>query len=184
MLLLLNILLSFNCLCGVLLIISKDSIYALISLVLTILGSCLSLFFFGFEFLALLILLAYIGAITILFLFLIVMLELGQSYSSKVPNKQNKSISGSICTYSCYQATVFSYYFNAKVSNTINNFSLEYLKTTTDFELAYPFIHIKDTDIFASLFTQKYYFIILVGLILLFGMVGSITLCVKTKTKT
>jgi NADH:ubiquinone oxidoreductase subunit 6 (subunit J) len=167
----------------VLVIISKDSVYSLISLILTILGSCLSLFFFGFEFLALLILLAYIGAITILFLFLIVMLELGQSYNSKVNNKHNTSISASICTYCCYQGTVFSYYFNTKLSNTINNFSLEYLKINTDFELAYPFICIADTDIFASLFTQRYYFIVLIGLILLFAMVGSIILCVKTKTK-
>jgi NADH:ubiquinone oxidoreductase subunit 6 (subunit J) len=176
-------LLTFNCLCGVLVIISKDSLYALICLILTILGSCLSLFFFGFEFLALLILLAYIGAITILFLFLIVMLELGQSYNSKINNKYNESIPASFCTYSCYQATVFSYYFNAKLSGTINNFSLEYLKVNTDFELSYPFIFTEDTDIFASLFTQRYYFIILVGLILLFAMVGSIILCVKTKTK-
>jgi NADH:ubiquinone oxidoreductase subunit 6 (subunit J) len=38
-----------------------------------------------------------------------------------------------------------------------------------------------DAIIFLSLFTQKFYFFVLVGIILLFAMIGSIALCVKQK---
>ena len=40
-----------------------------------------------------------------------------------------------------------------------------------------------DSIIFLNLFTQKYVFFILIGIILLFSMIGSIVLCVNQPEK-
>ena len=40
-----------------------------------------------------------------------------------------------------------------------------------------------DSIIFLNLFTQKYYFFLTVGFILLFAMVGAIALCIRKKIK-
>jgi NADH:ubiquinone oxidoreductase subunit 6 (subunit J) len=59
-------------------ILNRNSIYSVISLIVLILGSCCILFLMKIEFLTFIILLIYIGAISVIFLFLIMMLNLNK----------------------------------------------------------------------------------------------------------
>ena len=59
-------------------IFCQNSLYSILSLVFTIVGSCYILFSLQVEFLTFLLLLIYIGAITVLFLFVVMMLQLHQ----------------------------------------------------------------------------------------------------------
>jgi NADH:ubiquinone oxidoreductase subunit 6 (subunit J) len=75
------------------------------------------------------------------------------------------------------------YYLNQKVSSVINSISFQFTTfySGSSYSVTNPFLVGGDSIIFLSLFTQKYYFFILVGFILLFAMVGSIVLCLNQK---
>lgn len=60
-------------------IFSSNPIYAVISLIFVILGSSCILFLLKVEFLAFILLLIYIGAISVLFLFVVMLLQVNMN---------------------------------------------------------------------------------------------------------
>ena len=165
-------------------IFCRNSLYSIMSLVFLVVGSSFIVFSLNLEFLMFILLLIYIGAITVLFLFVIMMLQLDK-IEKKVNFKFDVSkdflISLVLILKSCY----FIYFFNMKFCVSLTFFSLEFIQYNKDINI-YPhflFLGKSDSIIFLSLFSQKFYFFIIIGFILIFSMVGSIALClVKNKS--
>ena len=76
----LNLLSIWTTVFAILLIFSSNSIYAVLSLILVILSACTVLILLQIEFLAFILILIYVGAISVLFLFIVMLLQ--------VPNVQ------------------------------------------------------------------------------------------------
>lgn len=179
MLIIFNYLLIWNCFFASLVIICKNSLYSLISLIFVIIGCCLSLFFLKIEFLIFILLLVYLGAIAILFIFIIMMLELNKNENKKI------SFNSLFMSFLLFLKIIFIlFYFSKQLALTINSFSYEYVKYNEDLDILYHFmkIEINDINFFINLFTQKYFIFIIISIILLFAMMGSIALCIKPKT--
>jgi NADH:ubiquinone oxidoreductase subunit 6 (subunit J) len=176
-------LLALNCFFATLVIFCKNSLFALINLIFLIIGSCTILFYFKIEFLAFILLLIYVGAITILFLFIVMMLQLNEKETTV---KESFYLSLNNCflyVILLIKLSFILFYFNKKLALSMNKFSFEFIKYNTDINLFYKsiFFNSKDINFFLSLFTQKYFFFIIIGIILLFAMIGSISLCLKSK---
>jgi len=54
--------------------LSSNPVFAIVSLVIAVILSSLLLFYFGIEFLALILLVVYVGAVSVLFLFVVMLL--------------------------------------------------------------------------------------------------------------
>ena len=69
----------FSLFCATMVIYAQNPLWSILSFIATIIGSAFILFFLQIEFLTFILLLVYIGAIAIVFLFLVMMLELTQA---------------------------------------------------------------------------------------------------------
>ena len=176
----LKMLMWFNFFFAVMVIFSRNALYSILSLVfLIVTGSCF-LLLLEIEFLSFIILLLYIGAISVLFLFVVMMLQLGKT-NSKMIQMSFLSADGVLYILFLFKLIFFIFYFNLKISNFISLFSYEFNNFNHNmyYSFSTPLMIGGDSIIFLNLFTQKYLFFILIGIILLFSMVGSIVLCVN-----
>ena len=160
-------------------IFCRNSLYSILSLVLTIVGSCCILFSLKVEFLSFIIMLIYIGAITVLFLFVVMMLQLHKD-SEESLNSFMYTQNSLVYFILCFKILGFIYYFNKKLSSSLSLVSFEYIKDT---EVLSNFVGSTSTDTihFLSLFTVKIVAFVVVGFVLLFSMVGSIAVCLCKK---
>ena len=78
-----NLIIIWNCFFASLVILNRNSLYSIVSLIFVIVGSCFMLFSLEIEFLAFILLLIYIGAIAVLFLFIMMMLRLNEEEIKK-----------------------------------------------------------------------------------------------------
>ena len=177
-----NFLIIWNCFFASLVIFNRNSLYSIISLIFVITGSCFMLFSLEIEFLALILMLIYIGAISVLFLFIIMMLKLNKE---EIQKDFYFVLSSKYYIYILLllKITLFLFYFNKKLSLSLDSFSYEFLKYNDDLNIFSTRLFQIENDIiiFFNIFTQKYLFFIIIGFILLFSMVGSISLCLKKK---
>lgn len=165
-------------------IFSRNALYSILSLVfLIVTGSCL-LLLLEVEFLSFVILLLYVGAVAVLFLFVVLMLQLSK-INSKMIKMSFFSSDGILYALFLFKLFFFIFYFNFKLSTFIHLFSYSFNHFNYDsyYSFSDPLMLCGDSIIFLNLFTQKYFFFILVGVILLFSMVGSIVLCVQEDNK-
>lgn len=145
-------------------------IYSIVGLVFVVLGSSFILFSIEVEFLSFIILLVYIGAIAVLFVFIILALQLQEDVVIK--KKMSISLLEDIVYMLFFlKVCVYFYSFNSLFCQNTYIFSHDFLGN-----LKYMG---NDIGIFVNLFSQKFVFLIIVGFILLFAMVGSIALCIK-----
>jgi NADH-quinone oxidoreductase subunit J len=179
---LLNLLLISVLICGILVIVNRNSLYAIVSLIFSIVNMCMVLFYFNIEFLPLIILLIYIGAVAVLFLFIIMMLELYKE------GLQQQFLFVLSIKYLLYYIIIFKSlfiiaFYNKKISIILNITSFEFVIYSHDISIFYNslFKVSNDAVIFLNIFTQNYYYFLIIGCILLFSMVGSITLCIRQK---
>lgn len=161
-------------------IFSSNVLYSILSLVFLIVTGCFVLLVLEVEFLSFIIMLLYIGAIAVLFLFVVMMLQLNKN-NAKQLKMSFLGADGILYLLFGFKCIFFIFYLNQKLSSFISLFSYQF--TTFQHEGSYSFVNSLlvggDSLIFLSLFTQKYYFFVLVGIILLFSMVGSIILCIN-----
>ena len=165
-------------------IFCRNSLYSIISLIFLIIGSCFILFSLKIEFLTLILLLIYIGAISVLFLFVVMMLKLNKTEKpGSLPSFSKLSKNYLIYVLLIFKLSCFIYFFNKSLSFSLNFFSFEFLKYNKDINNSsfFLFENQNDSIIFLSLFNQNFLFFIIIGFILLFSMIGSISLCVKNK---
>ena len=178
-----NFILIWNFFFATMVSFCRNSLYSIISLVFLIVGCCFILFYLEVEFLTFILLLIYIGALSVLFLFVVMMLKLDQS--EKQSNYKFTTFSKNYLLYAILGLKLFCFifFFNKKLCFSLNFFSFEFLKYNKDLNESsfFLFENQNDSIIFLSLFSQKFLFFIIIGFTLLFSMVGSIALCLIKK---
>ena len=100
--------------------------YSILGLICIILNGCFILFLLRIEFLAFIMLLLYIGAIAVLFLFVVMMLEASTNHSQKL-NISCFSSSGILYSVFCIKLFYCLFYFNNQLSTALNLFSYQFL---------------------------------------------------------
>jgi NADH:ubiquinone oxidoreductase subunit 6 (subunit J) len=179
-----NLILIWNYFFATMIIFCRNSLYSIISLVFLIIGSSFILLSLKVEFLTFILLLIYIGAISVLFLFVVMMLKLDQT--EKQVNSDFSILSKNYLLYIILSLKLcsFIYFFNKKLCFSLSFFSFEFLRYNKDINNSSYFLfdNLNDNIIFLSLFSQKSSFFVIIGLTLLFSMIGSIALCL-TKNK-
>ncbi len=176
-----NFIIIWNYFFASMVIFCRNSLYSILSLVLTIVGSCCILFSLKVEFLSFIIMLIYIGAITVLFLFVVMMLQLHKD-SEESLNSFMYTQNSIVYFILCFKILGFIYYFNKKLSSSLTLVSFEFIKDT---DILVNFIGSSNSDTihFLGLFSVKMVAFIIVGFVLLFSMVGSIAVCLCKKRK-
>ena len=167
-------------------ILVKNPVYALICLIVVFFSTAAFLISINVKFLGLIYLIIYLGAIAILFLFVIMMFNLRElnQQSTKINNPNSVLIS-----FSLY--SLFLWKFSSLISSStlryveydkyFNNFATKKLESLQYF-LTYQYT---DTLLFGTLLYDYYsYLFIIAALILLTSMLGSIILALSTTEKT
>jgi NADH:ubiquinone oxidoreductase subunit 6 (subunit J) len=179
-----NLVLMWNYFFATMIIFCRNSLYSIISLIFLILGSAFILLSLKVEFLTFILLLIYIGAISVLFLFVVMMLKLDETEKQVNSNFGIPSKNYLLYIILSLKLFLFIYLFNKKLCFSLSFFSFEFLRYNKDINNSSYFLfdNLNDNIIFLSLFSQKFSFFIIIGFTLLFSMVGSIALCL-TKNK-
>ena len=163
-------------------VILPNPVYALICLILVFFSAAVFLLSINVNFLAMIYLIIYIGAIAILFLFVIMMFDLRelQKQSSKINDYSFLSISFSFCflvLYKFYGLLLDQMATFVDYDKYFNNFA------KTKFESLRYFLTYQHTDtlLFGTLLYDYYSYLFLISaLILLTSMLGSIILALST----
>jgi NADH-quinone oxidoreductase subunit J len=157
-------------------VISKNSITSVLYLICVFILSALCFLLIGAEFLSILIVIIYIGAISILFLFVIMMLNL------RIVEVYNTLVS--YFPIGSFLGLFFFLEFSFIVKNDLNFFSLNYLNNDLlelgiiSYNLVWSYSNLY---LLGDLLYNSYnYFLIFAGLILLLAMIGSIVLTIDT----
>lgn len=171
---------------SVLVITLSNPVYALVCLILVFFSTALFLLSINVNFLALIYLIIYIGAIAILFLFVIMMFNLREL------EKQSTTLND-------YSFITISFWFYLIIVSKFYSLFLDYVWTYIEYDtyfneyfllktqsltyyLTYQYV---DTLLFGTLLYTYYCYIFLVAaLILLTAMLGSIILALSTTEKT
>jgi NADH-ubiquinone oxidoreductase chain 6 len=185
--------------CGVFVIISKNPIISILFLIGLFLSVSSYLILLGINFIGLSYLLVYIGAVSILFLFILMLInirisELLNETNNGIPlaiiigisfnypiyeilpsNLTNLSL-GNLLNTHIYKE--FSYYINKPFSGSMDNNIYYVTSKMWDGSLAET-THI--TSIGNIIYTSHSLWLILTSLILLLGMVGAIVITIKQK---
>lgn len=147
---------------------SINPVHSILFLILTFVNSAFILVLFKIEFLSLLFIIIYVGAIAVLFLFVIMMLNIKKNVMTSVVNKNYLFLAIVVFAVSCY-----------KMENIFDSFLIAE-------DLFLPgFVAI---DFFADIYIigqslYNYYFLLVLlgGLILLIAMVGAVILTLEFK---
>lgn len=172
-----NLIIILNYFFSTMIIFGKNSLYSIINLIFLIVGSCCLLFCLNVEFLSFILLIIYIGAISVLFLFVVMMLQLDSAEKIKIePNLTKYYL---IYFVLFIKFAYFILFFNKQLCVSLSLFSFEFTKYNKDVVNFHYFLlnNKNDNIIFLSLFDQKFLFFIIIGFSLLFSMIGSIALC-------
>ena len=151
-----------------------NPIYSLLSLILVFLFSLIYLTFLKIKFLSIVYLLVYVGAIIILFLFVIMMLSLESIFYNL-----SKEYWLVLTTFFFLKISVFSFFI---IEFGFERYSIFYFR---QFNQAYAYNNIFLESIFFSndsllfntiLYSQYFFLFVLLGFILLIGMISSISI--------
>lgn len=159
---------------SILIIISKNSITSVLYLICVYVLTALILLLLGAEFLSVLIVIIYIGAISILFLFVIMMLNLRivEVYNSLV----------SYFPIGCFLGIFFFLEFFFMVRNDLHFFSITYsMNNLLELNIISYNLVWSHSNLYLLgdiLYNSYSYLLIIAGLILLLAMVGSMMLTI------
>jgi len=171
---------------SLLVILLPNPIYALLALIFVFLNTAIFLLSMNVQFLAFIYLIIYIGAIAILFLFVIMLFNLRSLKKSDLKIKDFNFLTISFKVYLFFGLKFFmvialDIWNLIEYNSYINNFAI-YNKFDLQYYLTY--VH-WDILLFGNLFYTYYAYIFLVsGMILLTAMIGSIVLALSTSEKT
>lgn len=171
----------------------SNPVYALVCLILVFFSTALFLLSINVNFLAFIYLIIYIGAIAILFLFVIMMFNLREleKQSTEINDYSFLSISFWFYFlilskfYSLFLDSVWTYIEHDNYFNTVNGDIDAYFGLKIESLTYYLTYQYADTLIFGTLLYTYYSYIFLISaLILLTSMLGSIILALSTTEKT
>jgi NADH-ubiquinone oxidoreductase chain 6 len=204
----LNFISVISIICGILVIISKNPIVSVLFLIGLFLSISSYLIILGINFIGLSYLLVYVGAVSILFLFILMLInvrisELLSNASNSIPLAVIITIAFNYPVYEIlpYNSAIFNSY-TADVNNTLNDiwsnnysnlfnkvFNLDTYKIDSG-ELSFVTSKIWDgnlaetshiTSIGNIMYTSYSLWLILTSIILLLAMVGAIVITIKQK---
>ena len=147
----------------------NNAIYAVLFLVLSFFSAMCLLFIIQIDYLSILFILIYVGAIVILFLFVIMMLKITEINDSKKHSYFSLFINIIICCIILY-----NFIFSNTNFVTVNLTTSTTLVYTNWFSKLYNIDNIKMLG--QVLFNNFYFYFILVCFILLIGILGSVLL--------
>ena len=171
---------------SMLVILLPNPIYGLIALILVFLLTAVFLLSMQIQFLAFIYLIIYIGAIAILFLFVIMLFNLRSLKKSDLKIKDFNFLSISFKLYFFFGVKFFLVIvldiwnlieYNSYINTyaVYNKFDIQYFLTYVNWDIL----------LFGNLFYTYYSYLFLIsGLVLLTSMVGSIVLALSTTEKT
>lgn len=171
---------------SVLVITLSNPVYALVCLILVFFSTALFLLSINVNFLALIYLIIYIGAIAILFLFVIMMFNLRELENQSTEINDYSFLSISFWFYLLIVSKFYSLFLDyvwtyIEYDSYFNEYFLVKTHSLT-YYLTYQYV---DTLLFGTLLYTYYCYIFLVAaLILLTAMLGSIILALSTTEKT
>ena len=171
---------------SILVVILSNPVYALVSLIAIFFCTALFLLSIQVNFLAMIYLIIYIGAIAILFLFVIMMFNLRELKSKSTDINDYSFISISFSFYLLILAKFYTLILNYIITYVdydawVYDFA-KYNLNSIQYTLTYYFA---DSLLFGTLLYEYYTFLFLVaGMLLLTSMLGSIILALSTTEKT
>lgn len=163
--------------CAMFVITSKNPIHSVLFLVLVFFNVSGLLIMLGVEFLALLFLIVYVGAIAVLFLFIIMMLSIKiPEYKTVIYRYLPIGIilgTGFLCEILMVFESELSFLITSPFGNlSFNDFYLNSIVFWNS-----DIVQVTNIEVFASvLYTHYAYLFVVSGVILLVSMIGSITL--------
>jgi NADH-ubiquinone oxidoreductase chain 6 len=175
----------FSIICGILVIISRNPIISILYLIGLFLNISIYLIFIGLTFIGLSYLLVYIGAVSILFLFILMLIDVRVSELHSDPNN------------SLYLSIIIAFIFYINVGNSIpfsintGGFFYEGIYNLIDFEhesIMYVLSNSWDGSISEThdiinigniLYSNVSIWLIIASLVLLLSMVGAIIINIK-----
>ena len=171
---------------SVLVITLSNPVYALVCLILVFFSTALFLLSINVNFLALIYLIIYIGAIAILFLFVIMMFNLRELEKQSTEINDYSFVSISFWFYflilSKFYSLLLDYIWTYIEYDSYFNEYVLWKKHNLTYYLTYQYV---DTLLFGTLLYTYYCYIFLIAaLILLTAMLGSIILALSTTEKT
>lgn len=138
---------------------SKHLIISLLLLILMYLSISISLIFLGYEFLGFMLIIVYIGAIAMLFLFVLMLFNISVLNNSK-----------ELTTFQIRNQLVFYTVFFFVIFNTLTPISSSYL-------ISKQILFSNVVQLGALLYSPEYYiYIIIIGIILIFTLITAIYL--------
>lgn len=170
---------------SLLVILLPNPIYALLALIFVFLNTAVFLLSMNVQFLAFIYLIIYIGAIAILFLFVIMLFNLRSLQKSDLKIKDFSFLTISFKLYFFFGLKFFMV-IALDIWNLIEyNSYLNNVAIYSKFDLQYFLTYVHwDILLFGNLFYTYYVYLFLVsGMILLTAMIGSIVLALSTSEK-
>ena len=169
---------SFAIISSILVVISNNPVYSVLFLVLTFFDTSALLFLLSFEFLPVVFIVVYVGAIAVLFLFVIMTLSI------KLSETKNENLNYlpvlallsiifllDIITLTCLE-------FNSAAHSLSDLFASDFYSVSFDYISSLG--KINNMKLLGSvLFTDYCFHFILIGMILLFAMIASIVLTLQ-----
>lgn len=199
----LNVISIIAILCGISVIISKNPIVSILFLIGLFLSISSYLILLGMNFIGLSYLLVYIGAVSILFLFILMLInirvsELLSETSNSIPLAIIIGISFNYPVYQIlpYNLTYYGFTFslnnisNNYLYNNLSNYLKKIFNNTIDDNVLYVTSKLWDgnlaetthiTSIGNIMYTSHSIWLILTSIILLLAMVGAIVITIKQK---
>lgn len=170
-----NLFLSFFLiLTGCFIFICSNPVYSTLFLILSFCNAAVILFLFEVEFLGLLFIMVYVGAVAVLFLFVIMMIDTKTVQSKMVyPRYVSLYLFFGILTFTQISSFINECFFNEHTFNNLfynKNLALNFLENYNNIEV-----------IGQALFNNYNVAILLAGFILLIALIGSICLTLDFK---
>ena len=181
-----NLFIIFSAFCltsAIFVIWTKNPIFSVLFLIFSFFNVSALLFLFNFEFLPIAFLVVYVGAVAVLFLFVLMMLNI--KLAELIDNYYNLIPVGLI--FGCFfiYQLVFLLRFEFELVENLDKYSIYFLSDfsnvltskTNFFDLNYAFTNIKLIGF--VLFTNYLYHFLISGLILLLAMLAAIVLTLQ-----
>lgn len=155
--------------CSLLIILVSNPIHSVLFLILLFCNIAVLLLLFDVEFLALMLIIIYIGAVSILFLFVLMMLDI------QVVNPSLNDWYNYLLFIILVMVSFFSGAFLCTIGFLNKNNLPHYLLTSIPWVLIFDNV-INIVTIGQTLYTFYFFFFLLAGLALLIGLIGSVFL--------
>jgi NADH-quinone oxidoreductase subunit J len=165
------------CFCGLFVALSTNPISSVIFLILTFCNAAAILFFFNVEFLGVTFVIIYVGAVAVLFLFVVMMInvKLEDSFNKFNISFFFKYLYSSIL---CFLVGILLIFSTLKIFSTQDLFLAKYANLEVLFDTLY------NIDVLGqSLYNYFLSCFLIAGLVLFIALVGSVVLTLKYNSK-